>query len=122
MGDVFPCTKHTDATATKRVRIFILLVGNICDVHIILSLPCGEQKRQNPRSVKRNWQTVRDNLQKAGWNCVCISSTDEEGRQFCFVAAERKDAGRFIVHADEMLTAFLELECAIRVRLSDSLY
>jgi len=29
------------------------------------------------------------------------------------VAAERKDAGRFIVHADEMLTAFLELHAAI---------
>ena len=30
------------------------------------------------------------------------------------VAAEREDAGRFIVHADEKLTAFLELESAIR--------
>jgi hypothetical protein len=31
------------------------------------------------------------------------------------VAAEREDAGRFIVRADEKLTAFLELEAAIRV-------
>jgi len=31
-------------------------------------------------------------------------------------AAEREDAGRFIVHADEKLTAFLELESAIRTR------
>jgi hypothetical protein len=30
------------------------------------------------------------------------------------VAAEREDAGRFIVHADEKLTAFLELEEATR--------
>jgi hypothetical protein len=29
-------------------------------------------------------------------------------------AAEREDAGRFIVRADEKLTAFLELESAIR--------
>jgi len=29
------------------------------------------------------------------------------------VAAEREGAGRFIVHADEMLTAFMELEAAI---------
>jgi len=29
------------------------------------------------------------------------------------VAAEREDAGRFIVHADEMLTAFSELKKAI---------
>jgi hypothetical protein len=32
------------------------------------------------------------------------------------VAAEREDAGRFIVHADEMLTAFLELQAAIHGR------
>jgi hypothetical protein len=30
------------------------------------------------------------------------------------VAAEREGDGRFIVHADEMLTAFTELESAIR--------
>jgi hypothetical protein len=29
------------------------------------------------------------------------------------VAAERENAGRFIVHADEMLTAFVELHAAI---------
>ena len=57
---------------------------------------------------------IIDNLTKAGWRCGCISSTDHEGRQFWVVAAEREDAGRFIVHADEKLTAFLELEAAIR--------
>jgi hypothetical protein len=35
-------------------------------------------------------------------------------RQFWVVAAERGDAGWFIVHADEKLTAFLQLEAAIR--------
>jgi hypothetical protein len=30
------------------------------------------------------------------------------------VAAEREDSGRFIVRADEKLTAFLELERAIQ--------
>jgi len=30
------------------------------------------------------------------------------------VAAEREDAGRFIVRADEKLTAFMELESAIK--------
>jgi hypothetical protein len=32
------------------------------------------------------------------------------------VAAEREDAGRFIVHADERLIAFLELQAAIHRR------
>ena len=40
----------------------------------------------------------------------CVSKTDRDGRQFCVVAAEREDAVRFIVHADQKLTAFLELE------------
>jgi hypothetical protein len=38
---------------------------------------------------------------------------DREGRAIWVVAAER-NAQRFIVHADEKLTAFLELETAIR--------
>jgi len=55
-----------------------------------------------------------DNLSKAGWNWGWVSSTDHEVRQFWVVAAERENAGRFIVHAAEKLTAFLELEAAIR--------
>jgi hypothetical protein len=42
------------------------------------------------------------------------SGTGHQGRQFWIVAAEREDAARFIVRADEMLTVFLELERAIR--------
>jgi hypothetical protein len=60
------------------------------------------------------WEIIADNLKKAGWRCGSISSTDHEGQQFWVVAAEPEDAGRFIVHADEKLTAFLELEAAIR--------
>jgi hypothetical protein len=55
---------------------------------------------------------IAENLTKAGWRCRCISSTDHEGRQFWVAAAERDDAGRFIVRADEKLTAFVELEAA----------
>ena len=35
-------------------------------------------------------------------------------RQFWVVAAEREDAGRFTVHGDEKLTAFLALQSAAR--------
>jgi hypothetical protein len=63
---------------------------------------------------------IADNLKEAGWRCGCISSTDHEGRQFWVVAAEREDAGRFIVHADEKLTALVELEAAIRAVTSAS--
>jgi hypothetical protein len=56
------------------------------------------------------WEIIADNLKKAGWRCGCISSTDHKCRQFSVVAAERESAGRFIVRADEKLTAFMELE------------
>lgn len=60
------------------------------------------------------FEIIADNLSKRGWNCGCISSTDHKGRQFWVAAAEREDAGRYIVHAGDKLTAFLELESAIR--------
>jgi hypothetical protein len=63
-------------------------------------------------SRMKYWEIIADNLKKAGWRCGCISSTDDKGRQFWVVAAEREDGGRFIVRADEKLTAFLELEIA----------
>jgi hypothetical protein len=61
----------------------------------------------------KDWKIITDNLEKAGWRCGCISSTDHKGREFWVVAAERSDAGRFIVRCDEMLTAFLQLHAAI---------
>ena len=36
---------------------------------------------------------------------------DSEGRTICIADAHRGDGKRFIVCADEKLTAFLELEC-----------
>jgi len=49
-----------------------------------------------------------------------ITSTDHKGRQFRVVAAEREDGGRFIVRADEKLTAFVELEKAIHREVTTS--
>jgi hypothetical protein len=43
-----------------------------------------------------------------------MATTDGKGRPIWVVAAERSDAGRFIVHADQELPAFLELESAIQ--------
>jgi hypothetical protein len=65
------------------------------------------------RSRVKSWEIIAENVRKAGWSWGWISSTDHEGRQFWVVAAERGDAGRFIVRADEKLTALTELERAI---------
>jgi hypothetical protein len=62
----------------------------------------------------KHCEIIADNLQKTGWRSGCISSTDDQGRQFWVVAAEREDAGRFIVHAGQKLEAFMALEAAIR--------
>jgi hypothetical protein len=48
---------------------------------------------------------IADNLSKAGWSWGCVSAVD------------RGDGKRFVVHADEKLTAFLELERAICLQL-----
>jgi hypothetical protein len=65
----------------------------------------------------KHGEIIIENLRNAGWNCGCISSTDRNGRQFWVMAAERSDAGRFIVHAPDMPTAFVELHAAIHRQL-----
>jgi hypothetical protein len=30
----------------------------------------------------KNWETIADNLSKAGWSWGCISAVDREGEQF----------------------------------------
>jgi hypothetical protein len=49
---------------------------------------------------------------KAGWSWACVSAVDSRG-QTIFVADAHHDGQRFIVRADEKLTAFVELEAAI---------
>jgi hypothetical protein len=47
-----------------------------------------------------------------------VSALDAEGRTIWIVDAHRDDGKRFFVRADEKLTAFVELESAIRARRS----
>jgi hypothetical protein len=61
------------------------------------------------------WEIIADNLTKAGWSWGCVSAVDSR-RQAIFIAdAHRGDGQRFIVRADEKLTAFLELESAVKL-------
>ena len=63
-----------------------------------------------PKYVKRIREI--DDLSKAGWSLGWVSALDLEGRTIWIVDAHRYGK-RFIVRADEILTAFLELERAI---------
>jgi hypothetical protein len=60
------------------------------------------------------WEIIVNNLSKAGWSLGYVSAVDFQGRTIWIVDAHRDDGKRFVVRADEKLTAFLELEAAIR--------
>jgi hypothetical protein len=60
------------------------------------------------------WEINADNLKKRGWSYGYVSAIDSNGRTIWIADAHRDDGRRFIVRADERLTAFLELESAIR--------
>jgi hypothetical protein len=58
------------------------------------------------------WEIIADNLHDAGWSLGWVSAVDLEGRTIWIVDAHGYGK-RFIVRADEKLTAFLELQRAI---------
>ena len=60
------------------------------------------------------WEIIADNLSQAGWSYGYISVVDSQGRTIWIADAHRDDGKRFVVRADEKLTAFLELQSAIR--------
>ena len=66
--------------------------------------------------MKRYWEIIADNLHKAGWSLGWVSALGLEGRTIWIVDAHGYGK-RFIVRADEMLTASVELERAICVGL-----
>jgi hypothetical protein len=59
-------------------------------------------------------EIIPDNLSKDGWSRGCVSAVDSRGRTIFVADAHRGNGKRFVVHADEKLTAFVELESAIR--------
>jgi hypothetical protein len=62
------------------------------------------------------WEIIPDNLSKAGWSRGCVSAVDSSGRTIWIADAHRGDGKRFIVRADEKLTAFAELESRLAVK------
>ena len=64
-------------------------------------------------------EIIADNLKKAGWSLGYVSAVDSNGRTIWIADAHRNDGQRVVVHADEKLTAFIELESAIRRRNSN---
>ena len=71
-------------------------------------------RKKEADSRVKYWEIIADKLSKAGWSWGWVSAVDCEGRTIWIADAHRGDGQRFVVHADEKLTAFIELESAIR--------
>ena len=88
----------------------------ICVLEANLALSCVPSAGHWPLLLFILKWTVRRSsfLGKSGWTWGCVSAVDSSGRTIWIADAHRRDGKRHIVHADEPLTAFLELEPAIR--------
>ena len=65
----------------------------------------------------KSLEMIADRLSKAGWSWGCVTALNSEGRTIWIADAHRDDGKRFIVRAEEKLTAFLELERAVCIGL-----
>src|SRR4051794_32891802 len=68
----------------------------------------GRKKQSKSHRVKY-WKIVVKNLKQAGFSVGWVSALDDCRRTVWIVDAHR-DGRRFVVRADEKLTAFVELE------------
>jgi hypothetical protein len=59
------------------------------------------------------WEIIADNLSKAGWSWGYVSTVDSKGRRIFVADAHRDDGKRFVVHADDKLTAFIERNSSV---------
>jgi hypothetical protein len=74
--------------------------------------------RTSPRV--KYWEIIANNLSKAGWIWGCVSAIDSNGRTI-WIADAHREGKRYVVHAEEKRTAFVELElaiCGYRIRAS----
>jgi len=62
----------------------------------------------------KHWEIITDNLKDAGFSWGCVSAIDSNGRTSWVADAHRDNGKRLIVRAEEKLSAFVELEAAIR--------
>ena len=81
-----------------------------CSYHFVIA---GYRAKDAQSHRVKYWELIADNLSKAGWSWGCVSAIDSNRRTIWIVDAHRDDGKRFVVHANELLTAFVELEAAV---------
>ena len=63
----------------------------------------GSERRPPASNPRRKWLRIP----KAAWSWGCVSAIDSNGRTIWIADAHRRDGTRFVVRAEEKLTAFL---------------
>jgi len=58
------------------------------------------------KKIGTYWEIIADNLKKRGWSLGYVSAIDSNGRTIWIVDAHRDNGKRYVVRADEKLTAF----------------
>jgi len=53
------------------------------------------------------WEIIAHRLSEAGWSLGWVSAIDSRGRTIWIADGHRGDGKRFVVRADEKLTAFV---------------
>ena len=82
----------------------------------IEALAVGLQKIHAQLEASKPTRQVVNNPENRHWNWSCVSAIESNGRTIWIADAHRDDGRRFVMRADEKLTAFVELESAIRAK------
>jgi hypothetical protein len=73
--------------------------------------PGYEVNKERRHGQPQYWQIIGGNLSKAGWSWGCVSAVDCNGQTIFIADAHRDDGKRFVVRADEKLTASTTRYC-----------
>ncbi len=63
---------------------------------------------------EKYWELIANGLAKDGWSYGVVSFWGKDGQRMHCVDAIRGDGPRIIVHADDLLAGFLEVEAACK--------
>ncbi len=77
------------------------------------------QRAMQRKTGAKYWELIAADLNANGWSYGYFSMVAPSGQTLWTVDAHCGDGKRYIVKADELLTAFLELEAQTRKRRFD---
>ena len=97
------------AEQQKGMKILAAQVQEQAAQILKMSAPARSEQTGTASGREQSVELPKTNLKKAGWSSGYVAAFDCEARTI-WIADAHHDGKRFIVHADEMLTAFRKLE------------